>query len=69
MQRCQNLDRCPFFNETLPNMPTMAESLKRKYCLDDFDTCARLQVSKAGRPVPPDLFPNHGHRVAMILNT
>ena len=69
MKRCANLDQCPFFNETLPNMPTMAESIKRKYCLGEFEQCARLLVKNGGKPVPVDLFPNHGHRVAAILRS
>lgn len=67
MQRCEKLVKCPFFHETLPSMPSMAEALKNKYCLGDNSGCARFLVSKAGKPVPPDLFPNHAHRVKLLV--
>ena len=67
MKQCAKLAQCPFFHERLPNMPSMVEAIKRKYCTGDSSGCARLQVSLAGKTVPPDLFPNHAHRIAALL--
>jgi hypothetical protein len=64
---CEKLSPCPFFHENLPNMPSASDALKQRYCLGDPSGCARFQVSKAGKSVPPDLFPNHQHRVAGIV--
>lgn len=61
-EACARLDACPFYNETLADMPQMADHLKRKYCLADAQNCARLMAAKVIGPenVPVDLFPN-GH--------
>lgn len=60
MGDCVCLDTCPFFNGRMASMPAMAEMIKGKYCLDEFESCARHMVFKAlGREsVPVDLFPN-----------
>jgi hypothetical protein len=63
---CVKLPACPFFHENLPNMPGAADALKQRFCLGSSAGCARFQVSTAGKPVPPDLFPNHQHRVAKL---
>jgi hypothetical protein len=64
---CEKLSKCPFFSDRLPNMPAVAGLLKQTYCLGDKVSCARYQVSMAGVPVPPDLFPNEVGRIAQIL--
>jgi hypothetical protein len=69
MSNCGKLEKCPFFHEKLPSMPSMAETLKRKYCLGTFAECARFKVSNAGKTVPADLFPNHAHRVNLLTKS
>jgi hypothetical protein len=63
---CPKLSGCPFFHDKMANMPSAADVLKGKYCLNDYQQCARHQVSGAGVTVPGDLFPNHGHRVKAL---
>ena len=66
---CENLSVCPFFNDKLPNMPAMANLLKKRYCRGDFTKCARYIVFKAlGREkVPRDLWPSEIERAQKIL--
>jgi hypothetical protein len=64
---CAKLSGCPFFHDKMANMPSAADALKNKFCLGDFNPCARYQVSSAGQQVPSDLFPNHSHRVKALL--
>jgi len=64
---CAKLSGCPFFHDKMANMPSAADALKSKFCLGDFNPCARFQVSSAGKPVPVDLFPNHQHRVKALV--
>ena len=68
MNECEKLDKCLFFSDRLPNMPSVAGLLKQTYCLGDKTKCARYQVSAAGIPVPMDLFPNDAGRVRKLLN-
>jgi methyl-accepting chemotaxis protein len=67
MPNCEKLEKCPFFADRLANMPTIAEVLKKQYCLGDKTTCARYIVSLAGKPVPSDLFPNQTSRIPELL--
>ncbi|GAB6062971.1 hypothetical protein [Deferrisoma palaeochoriense] len=69
MTKCECLPRCPFFNDKMANMPRMAETYKKRYCLGDNSQCARYMVFKAwGRErVPPDLFPNQRERARQLL--
>jgi len=59
MPDCVCLPNCPFFNDRMKNMPTMASIYKRRYCLGDSASCARYMVFTAlGRgKVPADLSP------------
>jgi len=69
MAECEVLSACPFFNDTMANMPGTAAAFKRKYCQGDNATCARYMVLKAiGKPkVPADLFPNQEDRARKII--
>jgi hypothetical protein len=67
MAACAKLSGCPFFHDKMANMPSAADALKNSFCLGDHSGCARWLVSSAGKPVPSDLFPNHKHRVAALL--
>ena len=44
MADCECLAKCPFFNDKMANMPSMAEMMKNRYCRDEF-TPARGTVS------------------------
>lgn len=58
MAECEKLAKCPFFYDRMGNMPGMAALYKKKFCQGDNTDCARYRVSKAGIPMPSDLFPN-----------
>lgn len=70
MAECECLEKCPFFNDRMDNMPGMTELYKQSYCLDNYPSCARYRVFNVlGRDkVPPDLFPNDTGKADAILN-
>lgn len=59
MAVCKYLTHCPFFKETIENMPAETELTKREFCEGDPSNCARYMVFKAlgTRKVPDYLFP------------
>ncbi|MBI5804613.1 hypothetical protein HZA73_01055 [candidate division TA06 bacterium] len=69
MPDCECLAACPFFNDKMANMPSMAGIYKNKYCKDDFESCARYIVFKTlGKgTVPADLFPNQLSRAEELV--
>jgi hypothetical protein len=67
MGACERLSTCAFFNAKMSDMPLVSQILRERHCLDDWGACARFQVSQSGRPVPVDLFPDDGDRVAQII--
>ena len=69
MKQCECLRGCPFFNDKMDNMPSMAEMYKQKYCLGSPDNCARYVVfKKLGKSaVPLDLFPNQLDQAKKLL--
>lgn len=68
---CECLPDCPFFNDRMKNMPTMAEVLKQRFCHDDWESCARCMIfTSLGRvAVPADLFPDETARAHEILRS
>ena len=62
MTACIFLNKCPFFNDLMENITSVAEFCKTRYCKGDNSDCAIYLVSKAHGMdrVPPDLLPNHG---------
>ena len=60
MAECECLKACIFFNDKMSGMPSMADIMKKKYCLGNHNDCARYMVFKAkGKGnVPSTLFPN-----------
>ena len=46
MQGCEKKDNCVFFAGTLKGMPSISNRLKKQYCMDDKDSCARYMVHK-----------------------
>jgi hypothetical protein len=71
MAGCIYLEQCPFFQDVLPSMPASSESIKRIFCQNDYEQCARYQVrEKLGlEHVPRDLFPNDGAKAAKIMQS
>ena len=70
MEHCEMLEKCPFFNDKMANMPFAADSFKQIYCQSNFNICARYMISKpyGKEHVPTDLFPNHERRAEEIIN-
>jgi len=60
MAECECLEGCPFFNDKMQNMPALAGIMKKKYCQDDYSSCARHMIfEKMGKEaVPGGLYPN-----------
>ncbi len=69
MADCPNLVRCPFFSGKMEDMPTISVYLMRKFCRNDYTSCARFMIFNAlGKEwVPKDLFPNEPKRAYAIL--
>ena len=69
MADCECLPRCPFFNDKMAKMPTIAGFFKQKLCKGDFAQCARYRVFKGkGREsVPTDLYPDQVERAEALL--
>ena len=69
MADCVCLSGCLFFNDRMAEIPVTAELLKKRFCRDRFDLCARYRVfAKLGRErVPTDLYPSQQERVEGIL--
>lgn len=69
MAECECAAGCVFFNDKMANMPQLAESMKKKYGMDDNTQCARFMVfKKLGKPeVPADLFPNQMEKAKSII--
>ena len=67
MARCEKLDACPFFGDKMACTPALAEIMKKRFCLADYERCARHRVSQAGLPMPPDLFPPQSERADQMI--
>jgi hypothetical protein len=69
MADCPNLQKCPFFNDKLANMPTVSGYLKKQFCRDIYNSCARYLVAQSigSTIVPADLFPTEKQRAQEII--
>ncbi|MGE4529132.1 MAG: hypothetical protein AB7D00_12260 [Rhodospirillaceae bacterium] len=69
MPDCPCLPKCPFFNDRMAGMPTMANQLKDKFCKGDNAECARFMVfSQFGSErVPPTLFPSQVDQAKRLI--
>lgn len=58
--KCENLERCPFYNDKMPMEHGIGSIFKVKYCMGNQNLCARYQVyCKLGESfVPANLYPN-----------
>lgn len=70
MANCECLGGCPFFNDKMASMSSVADMMKKRYCQGDNSKCARFMVFKAlGKPaVPADLFPNQVDIAEKLIN-
>jgi hypothetical protein len=66
---CECLEKCPFFNDKMADMPSMSDLLKDRYCRGEWRSCARYRVFEVvGREsVPPDLYPAQADKVDGII--
>lgn len=57
-KNCSYLSRCVFFNDVvvLPNF--VKDTLKNRYCLDEFTRCKRKIEMDQGRAVPDNMVPD-----------
>jgi hypothetical protein len=69
MAECKSLSTCPFFNDKMADMPSVAIVLKKRYCLGNNALCARFMVSSAigKEKVPLDLFPEEVDRAEELI--
>jgi len=69
MSDCELLGTCPFFNDQMADMPSMANIIKQRYCRGSNAQCARHMVFRTlGRPsVPSDLYPSQTERADEII--
>lgn len=44
MTECDKLTTCIFYTDRMDDMPAAAELMKMKYCLGEFEICARHRV-------------------------
>ncbi len=58
--KCVFLDKCPFYNGKLSGQQGVGAIIKRKYCEDNSEACARFRAAMTIGPeqVPDTLFPN-----------
>lgn len=71
MADCECLGICPFYNDRMANMPSMAKLTKKRFCKGNNKDCARFIVNKALGPqkVPSDLYPADREKAINILKS
>jgi hypothetical protein len=69
MADCKFLEKCIFFNDQMPTMPSTAEMFKEHYCKDVHQECARFMVATQldRTKVPKDMFPNEQERAVALI--
>lgn len=60
MQACENLSKCPFYQDQMQIDSAIGSMYKKRYCEGDKSLCARYAVaSQVGKQfVPANLYPN-----------
>ena len=67
MSICEKQEKCPFFNDKLENMPSIAKILKQKFCMLEKEKCARYMVATSGLQVPASLFPHQPDMARFLI--
>ncbi len=67
MSDCECVPCCPFFNDKMTKMPTIAGFFKKQLCRGDFTACARYMIFRAKKPMPDDLYPDQVERAKGLL--
>jgi hypothetical protein len=83
MQECETREVCSFFTDKLETMPSIARTLKGKYCDSDKTLCARYMIKMKMRQgyffrsealldrmeqEITTMFPNDTHKANEIIN-
>jgi hypothetical protein len=71
VEECPRFQTCPFFTDQETNPPRFAVLYKIRYCMHDFEHCARYRVGvKIGfEQVPLNLLPGEVEKVESLLTT
>ena len=66
---CLYLTKCQFFKDILNNMPAAMDLMKKQYCQNNYQDCARYKVAVKIGPekIPSDLYPKDIARAAMLI--
>ena len=66
---CEYIKVCPFFQETLSDMPATVHLVKSRYCHSVFKNCARYRVTEAvgAEHVSHSLFPKNNEEADKII--
>ena len=69
MTECEFLEKCPFFNDALGNMPDTVEEMKVQYCKSNNLNCARYMIATAvGKEyIPDDLYPDQKMQAYAVI--
>lgn len=69
MESCDCLQGCPFFNDKMPIDRGIGKIYKDRYCLKNFNDCARHKVFNVlgKEKVPVNLYPNMFDRAESII--
>jgi len=66
---CELMACCQFFDDKMKNLPTAAEYIKNRRCLDDYESCSRFRIYQkyGGESLPPYLDPDDTEEVEKAL--
>ncbi len=69
MGECEFMEKCPFYNDKLGNVPEKVEELKVHYCRNNNLHCARYMVVNAlGKDrMPVELYPHEKERAYTLI--
>ena len=69
MPQCEFADKCPFFNDEMDDMPSMAKMFKDRYCNGIWASCARYMIRTQLGPdgMVPNLWPNQESKARDII--
>jgi hypothetical protein len=70
MADCPSLEKCPFFNDKMAGKTGIINMYKRKYCKEDYKSCARWVISNTvGREhVTLSIYPNMINKANEIID-